>query len=199
MESNRYFFRKSGAGFTLIELLVVIAIIGILAVIVLANMPAARQKARIAKAQTQIKDLYMAIAMLEGDTGQWPGHQRMGYTNCSVPGGPFDDNELCGDCDHAGVPADSYNLDSGPAGLIIDDASIPFSSWDGPYYKGPVPTVPADPWGNGYFFDTDYWTNGACRVVIGSYGPDGASDLVGNSNSAGANSEDDVIYMISAK
>lgn len=188
---------KFKKGFTLIELLVVIAVIGILSAIILTNMPTVRQKGKIAKAQAQIKDLYLAIAFLEGDTAQWPGHQQMGYTNCSVPGGPFLENELCETCTHSGVP---NNLNSGRSGLIIDDANPNgFPGWDGPYYKGPAASTPDDPWGNQYFFDTDYWVGTACRVVIGSYGPDGTSDLSGDPNNQDGVNADDVIYIISAK
>ena len=38
-----------------------------------------------------------------------------------------------------------------------------------PYF----PNMPTDPWGNGYFFDTDYDIDGGTSVVVGSYGPNG--------------------------
>jgi prepilin-type N-terminal cleavage/methylation domain-containing protein len=186
----------SAGGFTLIELLVVIAIIGILSSVVLVSLGAARTKAKIAKAQFDIKELFTAMTLLEGDAGEWPGHQQISrlcqngvpaIVDCSA-------NEFC---EAAGGCA--FDLNSGRAGIVLDDgAPNQFPDWKGPYYKGPTAGTPLDPWGHQYFFDTDYWINGALRVVIGSYGPDGLSDLDNNSLASGANSADDVVSIVSA-
>ncbi|PIS17215.1 MAG: hypothetical protein COT59_01835 [Candidatus Nealsonbacteria bacterium CG09_land_8_20_14_0_10_42_14] len=59
-------------GFTLIELLVVIAIIGLLASIVLVSMKGAREKAKIAKAQQEMKQIVTAMYLYRDRYGQLP-------------------------------------------------------------------------------------------------------------------------------
>lgn len=151
-------------GFTLIELLVVIAIVGILSSVVIASLSTAREKAKIAKVRTELKQIQIAVTMLEGDTVQWPNHQVAGVVCTNLPGGCPSNNELCDDgC--------TYLLSSTRGGLAQTDGN--YLNWSGPY----IHTISLDPWGNEYFFDTDYdvepgggTTN---AVVIGSYGPNG--------------------------
>ena len=59
-------------GFTLVELLVVIAIIGILISLVTAGAQAARRRAAVSKAKTTIAALEAAVAMYQGDMGEYP-------------------------------------------------------------------------------------------------------------------------------
>lgn len=68
--------RNSASGFTLIELLVVIAIIGLLASIVMVSLNSAREKARQAKAKSELKQFQLAVEMYYDANGVYPcaGH-----------------------------------------------------------------------------------------------------------------------------
>lgn len=161
--------RKKLKGFSLIEILVVIAIIGVLAGIVLTGVGTARQKAREIAAKMECKSIFNAILLLETDTDEWPGHQVPDKVN------QVDDNEICADgC--------AYSFSDNRAGLVGTDANYP--NWRGPYIK----EIPKDPWGNEYFFDTDYDTGTEWVAVVGSYGPNGAGN---NQYDA-----DDIIYIL---
>jgi prepilin-type N-terminal cleavage/methylation domain-containing protein len=144
--------RQYKKGFTLIELLVVIAIIGMLATLVIGAVNQARAKARVAKVQAELKSLRNAIVLLENDSQEWPGHQAIGVI------GSGGSNEI-------------WDLNDTDAGLSTTDGN--FTNWNGPY----ILNVPLDPWGNEYFFDSDYDIDpsGSTRfaVVIGSFGPNG--------------------------
>ncbi len=59
--------------FTLVELLVVISIIGLLSSIAVVNLGAARNKAKRAKAQAEVRMLFDAINRYNIDNGSWPG------------------------------------------------------------------------------------------------------------------------------
>jgi general secretion pathway protein G len=63
---------RGQAGFSLVELLVVIAILGILISLVTAGAQAARRRGALTKAKTTIASIETAIAMYQGDMGEYP-------------------------------------------------------------------------------------------------------------------------------
>ena len=153
---------RHNRGFTLIELLVVIAIIGLLSSIVLASLRSARQNAQIARAKADVRQIRSAVAMLENDTGEWPDHQQIDDIQSGASG-----NEL-------------WDLSAANAGIIATDGNFP--NWNGSY----MPAIPPDPWGNPYFFDTDYDIDPTAgevwAAVVGSFGPNGDGQNVYDSD-----------------
>jgi len=171
--------KNRSSGFTLIEILVVIAIIGILAAAVMVSIVGAREKAQIAAAEAQVREIYNAIALLENDTECWPK-------------GP--DEAECNEVAsiEAGDPGNEvWDLNNTEVGITGDNDNA-FFNWDGPY----MDEVALDPWGNPYFFDTDYNLDagaGGTRwaVVIGSFGPNGEGQNLYD--------DDDVIHIITSE
>jgi prepilin-type N-terminal cleavage/methylation domain-containing protein len=135
-------------GFTLIEILVVIALIGVLSTLGIIAYTHARAQAKVTKAFHEINAIVTAIKLLENDTGEWPGHQEVDDVTTSGS------NEI-------------WDLGTTSAGLVQTDGA--FQRWNGPYMQTMLP----DPWGNDYFYDSDYQVNGENRVVVGSFGPNG--------------------------
>src|SRR3989344_4532567 len=158
MEVHQIKKSSSHAGFTLIELLVVIAIIGILASVILASLNNARQNTRLVKARAEVSQIRKAIALLETDTSQWPGHKTIDDVQSGASG-----NEI-------------WDLTAPEAGLLATDGSFP--NWNGPY----IQAIPLDTWGNPYFFDTDYDIDSTAgerwAAVVGSFGPNGVGQNV---------------------
>jgi len=78
---------KTTGGFTLIELLVVIAIIGILSSVVFTSLNNARNKARIARAQADLKQFQTAVEMYYNDYNSYPcvGHWYPGGNGDPTP------------------------------------------------------------------------------------------------------------------
>jgi general secretion pathway protein G len=157
------------SGFTLVELMIVVVIIGILASMATVRYMSVREKTRIAYANIWCNRIAKAIETLGAETGEWPGHTPAGYT-CFWP-----NNEV-------------YDLSTGPAGLIKNDSPKKFPDWQGPY----IETIPKDPWGTKYAWDSDYWSASENKwlACVYSFGP----------NKKGVNiyDEDNICVIVSA-
>lgn len=129
-------------GFTLVELLVVIAIIGVLASIILSSLNTARDKAKVAKATSDLRNLRTAIASLEADTGKWPN----GCPVSQVASGS--NNEVSFASANAGIIAAPTAGGTNPCIWTASEVA----AWRGPY----MPSA-TDAWGKPYWFDSDYY------------------------------------------
>lgn len=161
---------KVSSGFTLIELLVVISIIGILAGIVLASLGSARDGAKIARAQGELKSIENAfnIALLATTNN---------FLNANI--GVIGENiwyvpNCTGPVNVSG--------DDRPNGQYVDQFSTALAS--------AMNSIPLDPWGGRYWVDGGYQctageraaVEGQCTVgdgswyfVIGSGGPNNSA------------------------
>lgn len=158
--------KKEKRGFTLVELLVVIGIIALLATLSAVATSYARRYANRTKAEADLATLAKAIEQMVLDTGQWPNHET-----------PY---EVCNNCSNNEIE----DLSIAEAGIMETDGL--YTNWKGPYMQ----FLSIDPWGNGYFYDSDYEVQtGVEKAVLGSYGPNGR----------GLNEydDDDIIFVIS--
>jgi prepilin-type N-terminal cleavage/methylation domain-containing protein len=156
-------------GFSLIELLIVIAIIAALSALGLFGYLEGVRRAKVAQAQGDLDRLKAAIAQLQFDTSQHPGHDPV--NTCVLAEGAllFD-----------------LSLVPGGTGLVTTDGLYP--NWKGPY----IEEVPEDPWGQPYYMTGRYAckkTTAGCKGV-----PEGTlvrAVFSGGANESGANSSDD--------
>ncbi len=142
-------FKKSG--FTLLEILIVISIIGILAGMVLAGFGAARRKARIAKAKSEMLNLGTAVINYNGahkddfdPNNRWP--KNVGTPNLNkVPQELKDGAFWRGSVLTSGVlyartpcnPIDGERIDETTLELVASDGTL--VHWGNPYICAATP------------------------------------------------------------
>jgi prepilin-type N-terminal cleavage/methylation domain-containing protein len=167
---------KKNSGFTLIELLVVIAIIGILSSIVIASVNTTREKAAVAKAKSELADVRNVIQNLANDTGVWPNGCAVGSVAGFNGGGVT--NEVALTAADAGLLTAPNIVATDPPECDWTAAAV--ALWNGPYTIAPL----IDPWGNSFWFDSDYIPQRDCPtpnanpgvapiVALVSHGPNG--------------------------
>jgi len=166
-------------GFTLIELLVVIAIIGLLATITLVSVNDARQKAKITRAQADLKQLRNAIEFLVDDTGKWPN---------GCPPETVANPEVALDNTRAGlVSQPTVGVVQAPCEWTAQEVA----KWNGPYVKTNKLT---DPWGTSYQFDPDYTPYSNCPSIPTE--PTGVAIVACGSDKSCGYTCDDIFLMM---
>ncbi len=123
-------------GFTFLELLIIMGIISILAGIILVALQTAREKSKIGRAISETRSFSNLIELLATDTNMLPtgDSTKQSANDCIATAG---NNEVYLDADAAGLKNTDGNFGA---------------KWSGPY----VADVQRDPWGNKYWFDSDY-------------------------------------------
>lgn len=134
-------------GFTLIELLVVVAIIGILATVVLASLGTARDRARVARAQSEMNQIKTIVAGAQINTSQVLGQiSGVGYTTA---------NGCVGDLSQLGTGAcETPWRNAIDAITTAYDNNLTGSS----FYE--------DPWGNPYVLDANEGEPGEPPCIV---------------------------------
>ncbi len=142
---------KNQRGFTLIELLVVIAIIGILAAIIAPNAFTAIEKAKIARAISDLNAIKTASLLYYSDIGFWPPDVWPAVDPGFMQPLPYS------------YATGGYPNRIHTSHLPADWQDIVNERWDGPYLeKWPI----THPWGTDYIndprqaYDYEYWDPG---------------------------------------
>ena len=149
-------------GFTLIELLIVVAIIGILAAIAVPNFLNAQVRAKVARAESEMRSLQNALESFFIDNNSYM---------------PMDSDRIRSRRQYKG-------LEEG----VIDVAHIAIGTRGDRriYLTTPVSyisSVPFDPFrGDGKEDSYGYGSNGQSYYIMRSYGPDSGAGLSGISN-----------------
>lgn len=148
-------------GFTLIELLIVVAIIGILAAIAVPNFLNAQVRAKVAKAESEMRALKTALESFFIDNNGYP---------------PMDTDR---------IRMRRQYKDLGPCGPVINVAHIMIGARGERriYLTTPVAymsSLPFDPFrGDGKECGYGYGSNGQSYYILTSYGPDQQDGLGG--------------------
>lgn len=138
--------------------MVVIGIIAVLATMMIASLRSANEKARVAKAKEEFRQIETAAEFLEMDTGTYVGATRRDFSKAlwnqdmygpslSVCGS---NSALSGLCDRPTAGVASCALGAPPDNQAYCEwTQEEVNKWKGPY----MPTNTKDSWGTAYIFD----------------------------------------------
>ncbi len=146
---------KKFKGFTLIELLIVVAIIGILAAIAVPNFLNAQVRAKVSRAEAEMREIATALESFYIDNNSYPPLTNLDRSISRL----YRDNP--GNLDSARIEIGRGSR----ARRIYLTTPVSYMS-----------TIPFDPFrGSGNEHCYLYGSNGTSYYVIASYGPDGIS------------------------
>lgn len=154
-------------GFTLMELMVVVAIIGLLAGIMIPNLANRIERAKVAKAESDISSIEASISMYEVDTGYYP-----------------EDDTLASSIESLEL----YLTGRNPATGVTDTNITTHRDWHGPYIKG----IEDDPWDTPYV----YMKNSNPKSLASLPGPTPGVDYPANNHGGAVDAPDNMHYYL---
>jgi prepilin-type N-terminal cleavage/methylation domain-containing protein len=180
---------KGKKGFTLMELMIVIVIIMILTGAIVVKLGKGTERAKIAKASSEMDAIVSACRAFYSDTGYWPYHPYWVNANDASPtlgdGGLIDKNNI--------------TRVISPAGTATTNASTieaVKNKWKGPYLE--AVSWPADPW-SAYRYLL-YYDDQRILVVL-SRGADltwgsGSTWMLGKPDTSTTYGKDDLVRVV---
>lgn len=170
-------------GFTLIELLTVVAIIAILAGLLFPAISAARRKAQVAQAETEIKSIESAMKSYYTEYGRWPNGSGTAtvynYGSCPAHSGSYCQNSglmntlrAIPDSDGCSPPCCGNGASvSNPRNIVFLEIAASSLDSGGSYL---------DPWKNAYQITVDTGFLGYCNGLASPYPTSATGGIVSN-------------------